>query len=101
LLKAEADAKALEGAVGAVTAKCPDAAVLLIGAGKTVAALAVVPAALQDKLSAKDWVNEALQVCGGKGGGKPARAQGAARDPSNAAAAEEAALAFAKSKLDG
>lgn len=99
LLKAEADAKALEGAVNAIVAKSPDAAVLLIGAGKTVAAFAVVPAALQDKLSAKDWINEALAPCGGKGGGKPARAQGAARDPTNAAAAEAAAKSYATSKL--
>jgi len=99
LLKAEADAKALEGAMAAVTAKLPDAPVLLIGAGKTCAALAVVPKALEGKLSAKDWVNAALEPCGGKGGGKPGRAQGAARDPTNAAKATEAATAFAASKL--
>jgi len=99
LLQAEADAKALEGAVSAVTAKLPEAPVLLIGAGKTVAALAVVPKALEGSLSAKDWVNAALESCGGKGGGKPGRAQGAARDPSNAKAAEAAAKEFASSKL--
>ena len=99
LLKAEADAKALEGAMTSVVAKKPDVAVMLIGAGKTAAALAVVPKAMEEKLSAKDWVNEALQTCGGKGGGKPGRAQGAARDPSNVTAAETAAKAFAASKL--
>ena len=99
LLKTEADAKALELAMGAVTAKKPDVPVLLIGAGKTCAALAVVPKALEGTISAKDWVNDALQVCGGKGGGKPGRAQGAARDASNAAAAETAAKAFAAAKL--
>ena len=50
-------------------------------------------------VSAKDWVNEALQVCGGKGGGKPGRAQGAARDPTNVAAAEAAAKQYAGAKL--
>jgi alanyl-tRNA synthetase len=100
LLTAEADAKALEGAMGAVTAKRPKAAVLLIGAGKTAAALAVVPKELEGTLNAKDWVNEALQACGGKGGGKPGRAQGAARDPSNAKEAEAKAKAFASSKLE-
>ena len=99
LLKAEADAKALELAVAALSAKRPDAAVMLIGAGKTAAALAVVPKALEGELSAKDWVNEALQVCGGKGGGKPGRAQGAARDPTNVAAAEAAAKQYAGAKL--
>ena len=99
LLKAEADAKALEPAVAAIVAKRPEAAVLLIGAGKACAALAVVPKALEGTLSAKDWVNDALQCCGGKGGGKPGRAQGAARDATNAAQAEAAAKAFAAEKL--
>jgi len=99
LLAAEADAKALEGAMGVITAKLPDAPVLLIGAGKTCAGLAVVPKALEGKLSAKDWVNAALEPCGGKGGGKPGRAQGAARDPTNAAQCVDAGKAFAASKL--
>jgi alanyl-tRNA synthetase len=99
LLQAEADAKALEPAVKAIEAKCPTSPILLLGVGKTLAGLAVVPASLQEQLSAKDWVNEALQVAGGKGGGKPARAQGAARDPSKAAEAEAAAKAFAAAKL--
>ena len=46
LLSTEADAKALEGAVNAVVAKRPAEACMLIGAGKTLAALAVVPHAL-------------------------------------------------------
>ena len=99
LLEAEADAKALELAVTAVTSKLPETPVLLLGAGKTAAALAVVPKALEGTLSAKDWVNEALQVCGGKGGGKPGRAQGAARDPAKAKEAEAAAKKFAAEKL--
>ena len=48
---------------------------------------------------AVDWVNAALQACGGKGGGKPGRAQGAARDASNIDAAEAAARKFAAEKL--
>jgi len=85
--------------MGVITAKLPDAPVLLIGAGKTCAGLAVVPKALEGKLSAKDWVNAALEPCGGKGGGKPGRAQGAARDPTNAAQCVDAGKAFAASKL--
>jgi len=99
LLKTEADAKALELAVTAVTTAKPDAAVLLLGAGKTLAGLAVVPKAMEGTLNAKDWVNTALPVAGGKGGGKAGRAQGAARDASQANAAEAAAKAFAAEKL--
>ena len=51
-------------------------------------------------MDAKEWVNAALQPCGGKGGGKPNRAQGAARDASNIAQAHTAAIEFAKSKMD-
>jgi alanyl-tRNA synthetase len=82
-----------------VTTAKPDAAVLLLGAGKTLAGLAVVPKAMEGTLNAKDWVNTALEVAGGKGGGKAGRAQGAARDPSQANAAEAAAKAFAAEKL--
>jgi len=99
LLKAEADAKALEAASATITAAVPNAPVMLLGAAKTLAALAVVPKELESKLSAKDWVNEALACAGGKGGGKPGRAQGAARDPANATQAEDAAKAYALSKL--
>ena len=99
LLAAEADAKALEGAVKVVTAKLPEAPVLLMAAGKTLAALAVVPKALEGKLPAGEWLNTALACCGGKGGGKAGRANGNARDPANAAAALVAAKEFAASKL--
>jgi len=99
LLTAEADAKALDEAMKVLTAALPEAPLLLLGAGKTLAALAVVPTSLQEKLSAKDWVNESLQVAGGKGGGKAGRGQGAARDASNAAGAKEAAEKFVAEKL--
>jgi alanyl-tRNA synthetase len=99
LLSVEADAKALEGAVNAVVAKRPAEACMLIGAGKALAALAVVPKDLEAKISAKDWVNESLTLAGGKGGGKPGRAQGAARDPSKAKEVEAAAKAYATGKL--
>jgi len=99
LLSVEADAKIVEAAVTAVAADAPTSAVMLLGAGKTACALALVPSGLQASLDAKEWVNEALTLCGGKGGGKPNRAQGAARDPSNIDAALAAALAHAKAKL--
>ena len=99
LLGVEADVKVVEAASKVVEAAAPDAAVMLLGAGKTACALGVVPAALAGKLDAKEWVNAALAPCGGKGGGKPNRAQGAARDPTNVAQALEAAKAFAEAKL--
>lgn len=99
LLTVESDAKVLEAAVSVLAEKLPEAAVMLLGAGKTACALATVPAALLQKLDAKEWVNAALDKCGGKGGGKPARAQGAARDPTNIAEALEAAKAFAAERL--
>jgi len=99
LLDTEADAKVLEVAVNAITAKLPEAAVLLIGKSKALAVLAVVPTALQAKISAADWMNKALQAAGGKGGGKSGRAQGQSKDPTNAAEAEAAALAYAEGQL--
>jgi len=94
-----ADNKAVEEAIKALTTKLPEAAVLVLGKGKTANAMAVVPPGLSDKIDAKAWVNAALEKCGGKGGGKPNRAQGAARDPSNIAEAETAAKEFAASKF--
>ena len=99
LLKTEADAKVVDAAVSVVAAALPETAVLLLGKGKTAACLALVPSALEAKLSAKDWLNAALGECGGKGGGKPGRAQGAARDPTNIAAAETKARDFATAAL--
>jgi len=90
----EADTKALDGAMKAVTTKLPEAPVLLLGASKTLSALAVVPKALEGTIQAGAWINAALESCGGKGGGKPGRATGNARDPSNAAAAAAAGKAF-------
>ena len=58
-----------------------------------------VPKALETKLPAGEWLNAALACCGGKGGGKPGKANGNARDPTNAAAAVVAAKEFAASKL--
>ena len=48
---------------------------------KKIAALAEVPKDQSTKISAKDWVGESLKACGGKGGGKPERAQGQGKEP--------------------
>ena len=50
LLKAEADAKVVEAACNIVSAKLPEAAVLILGAGKTACALGVVPKGLAEKV---------------------------------------------------
>lgn len=99
LLQVDADNKVVEEATKVLTTKLPDMAVMVLGKGKTACALAVVPPALVSKIDAKEWVNSALECCGGKGGGKAARAQAAARDPSNIAAAEKAAKEYAAAKL--
>ena len=99
LLQVTADNKVVEEAVKVLTTALPEKAVLVLGRGKTANALAVVPPGLAAKIDAQEWVNAALETCGGMGGGKPARAQGAARDPSNIEAAEAAAKAFASSKF--
>ena len=52
LLKSEADAKVVEAACNIVSAKLPEAAVLILGAGKTACALGVVPKGLAEKVCA-------------------------------------------------
>ena len=89
----------MQAAVVAAVEEHPEAAVLILGAGKTVCGLAVVPAGLVKKLPANEWVNAALAPCGGKGGGKPNRAQAASRDPTNVAASLTAAQDHASAKL--
>mmetsp|Transcript_24531 Transcript_24531/g.74806 ORF Transcript_24531/g.74806 Transcript_24531/m.74806 type:complete len:476 (+) Transcript_24531:1914-3341(+) len=96
LLKTEADIKVVEAAVTAIAAVVKDVPIMVLGAGKTASALALCPKG--SSIDAKDWINAALEPCGGKGGGKPIRAQGNARDPTNVAKALEAAKAFAESK---
>jgi alanyl-tRNA synthetase len=58
-----------------------------------------VPAATSAKLKANEWLNSALSVLGGKGGGKPTVAQGQGTDTAKAADAIAAAEQFAALKL--
>jgi alanyl-tRNA synthetase len=58
-----------------------------------------VPDALSAKLKANEWVNAALAVVGGKGGGKPTSAQGQGGEVAKAAEALAAAEQFAAMKL--
>ena len=50
-------------------------------------------------LKAGDWVREAAQACGGKGGGKPDKAQGGGTEPAKLPDAINAARAFASGIL--
>lgn len=58
--------------------------------------LAAVPDALLSKIKANEWVNSALTVLGGKGGGKPNSAQGQGGEITRVDEAMEAAIAFAR-----
>jgi len=64
-----------------------------------VCVFAGVPAATSAKLKANEWVNSALTVLGGKGGGKPTIAQGQGNEFGKAAEAMAAAEQFAGLKL--
>lgn len=71
------DAKALTEAWNALTAKHTSLAGLFLTADASKAVgYAAVPDAAQAKLKANEWLGAALQVLGGKGGGKPGVAQG-------------------------
>lgn len=58
-----------------------------------------VTTATSSKLKANEWVNVALEVLGGKGGGKPLLAQGQGSEVAKAAEALKAAEEFAALKL--
>lgn len=58
-----------------------------------------VPTSTSSKLKANEWVNSALTVLGGKGGGKPTVAQGQGNEFTKAADALAAAEQFAGLKL--
>jgi len=89
------DGKIVAAAIEVAIKKCPDKAILLLsnGSGK-LAVLAVVPKALQEKISAVKWTTCVLDAIGGKGGGSAARAQGQITDASLLDKALAAANAF-------
>ncbi len=76
------DRGALQAALKTIQDMCPTSAVLLAsvdrdGEKPSVALIAGVPGPLVGRgLKAGDWVREAAQVLGGKGGGRPEQAQG-------------------------
>ncbi len=95
------DRHAMQQAIQTVLDLRPDVGVLILSTdGQTVAISAQVPPSLVERgLRAGDWVREAAQACGGKGGGKPQQAQGGGKDPSKIREALEAARSFAEQAL--
>ncbi|KAF8821391.1 cytosolic tRna-Ala synthetase [Cardiosporidium cionae] len=84
------DGKALDTAIQIFRNHAPNVAVFFLSAshdktgtsakGNKLSAIAMIPEALQGKLSAADWLIEALKVANGKGGGSRLRAVGAGRN---------------------
>lgn len=105
VIPAGSDRNALLAALDAVKARHGESAILLASPddeeGK-VSIVATVPQALIGKgLKAGDWVREASQACGGKGGGRPDSAQGGGTEPAKINAAIDAARSYATSKIGG
>uniref|UniRef100_A0A383VXA1 Alanine--tRNA ligase n=1 Tax=Tetradesmus obliquus TaxID=3088 RepID=A0A383VXA1_TETOB len=102
-LQVGTDSKAVSDAWGLVEKKHGDKLAGLFvsvdGDKGRALAYAGVPAAVSSKLKAGDWVNAALAVLGGKGGGKPTAAQGQGPNVDKAADALAAAEQFAAMKL--
>eukprot|EP00471_Norrisiella_sphaerica_P003540 CAMPEP_0184483716 /NCGR_PEP_ID=MMETSP0113_2-20130426/5386_1 /TAXON_ID=91329 /ORGANISM="Norrisiella sphaerica, Strain BC52" /LENGTH=960 /DNA_ID=CAMNT_0026864283 /DNA_START=84 /DNA_END=2966 /DNA_ORIENTATION=+ len=71
-----------------------------VKAGGKMAGIAVVPKEFTTKLPANKWLLETLKQCGGKGGGKPNRAQGASKDSTNIDKAVEFGEQMAQGALD-
>jgi len=97
------DRKALDAALSTIVKACPTQAVMLLStdpdSGK-VAVMASVPKALVDRgLKAGDWIRETTSALGGKGGGRPERAQGGADSSENLKEAIATAQRFAHSKI--
>jgi alanyl-tRNA synthetase len=63
-------------------------------------AFALVPDSLVEVgLKADEWIRATLESCGGRGGGKPANAQGQAKECNDVDFVMNAANAFAEGKV--
>ena len=94
------DSKALTACIEAVAAQeaGKGKGFLVISRGSSnVAVVASVPADLSKTVSAKAWLDTALQAMNGKGGGSPQKAQGQSQEVDKVDAAVAAATQFASS----
>ena len=104
-VKVGVDSKAVKQAVNLCKKQAPSLAVLGLseeepGSGGKLLCFAVVPdSQMAAGLAANDWINAALEPCGGRGGGKKDSAQGQAGSSADLASAREAAVALAASTL--
>jgi alanyl-tRNA synthetase len=100
-----ADSKASQQVINSVKKIAPDMAFMGLseeepGSGGKLMAFALVPESLLESgLKADEWVQGTLEVCGGRGGGKPSSAQGQAPNCSDVEAVMIAAKSFADSKV--
>lgn len=100
-----ADGKASQKVMNNVKSKAPGMAFLGVseaepGSGGKAMVFALVPNDLiEEGIKADEWVRSTLEVCGGRGGGKPTNAQGQAPECDDVGAVIDAAMSFADSKI--
>jgi len=101
-----ADSKASQQVINAVKKIAPDMAFMGLseeepGSGGKLMAFALVPESLVESgLKADEWVKASLEVCDGRGGGRPGNAQGQAPSCPDINAVLEAAKLFAETKVN-
>mmetsp|Transcript_34158 Transcript_34158/g.71386 ORF Transcript_34158/g.71386 Transcript_34158/m.71386 type:complete len:993 (-) Transcript_34158:986-3964(-) len=100
-----ADSKASQQVLNAVKKIAPEMAFMGLseeeqGSGGKLLAFALVPEPLVEiGLKADEWVRSTLEVCGGRGGGRPGNAQGQAPECPDVDAVMEASESFAAGKV--
>lgn len=100
-----ADSKASQKITNAVKKLAPELAFLGLseeepGSGGKLMAFALVPdSAVATGLKADEWIRSTLEVCGGRGGGRPGNAQGQAPECPDIEPVVAAAESFADSKV--
>lgn len=104
VLELDGDKTILQNVIKAFQKIAPEIAIMTVGKNESANTLTVIcetPKDLLEALPSNEWCNAAVEVAGGKGGGKPNRAQGAAKEAcSQAEAVCEAAVMFANNKLN-
>ena len=93
------DGKALQPIVRQVLKEVQLPTLALSTAGGKVACFAAVPDGSVDALSANNWLQPVLAEVGGRGGGKPAQAQGSGPEVDGLPKAKEVALSIAGDAL--